>query len=169
MSRTSLLSLRATGLPRSCTTVKKNVLPCPGSLSTQMRPPIIWTSCREIVNPSPVPPYRRVVPPSAWEKLSKISFCLSFGIPMPVSDSEKSSSTFFSSALSRLTSTETSPSSVNLMALPTRLTSTWRSRSGSPRTAIGTSGWTSRSSSRFFPEARWAMISASCSTTLCRS
>ena len=36
--------------------------------------------------------------------------------------------------------TTTSPRSVNLMALPTRLTSTWRSRPASPTSASGTSG-----------------------------
>ena len=38
------------------------------------------------------------------------------------------------------TRTMTSPRSVNLMALPTRLISTWRRRIGSPRTAAGTDG-----------------------------
>ena len=41
--------------------VKWNVLPWPASLTTQMRPPIRLTSCAEIANPSPVPPYLRVV------------------------------------------------------------------------------------------------------------
>ena len=44
-----------------------------GSLSTQMRPPISSTSCVEMVRPSPVPPYLRVVEPSACAKASKIS------------------------------------------------------------------------------------------------
>ena len=42
--------------------------------------------------------------------------------------------------LSTATSTTTSPLSVNLMALPTRLTTIWRSRPGSPTRASGTSG-----------------------------
>ncbi len=44
--------------------------------------------------------------------------------------------------------TATSPRSVNLTALPSRLMSTWRSRPGSPRSADGTSGSTSAVSSR---------------------
>ena len=63
--------------------VKWNVLPSPGSLSTQIRPPIMWTSVAEIVRPSPVPPNRRVVDPSAWLNASKIVACLSAGMPMP--------------------------------------------------------------------------------------
>ena len=46
-------------------TVKWNVLPAPGVLSTQMRPPISCTRFDEIVKPRPVPPYRRVIDPSA--------------------------------------------------------------------------------------------------------
>ena len=63
----------------------------PGSLSSQIRPPIIWTSVAEIVRPSPVPPNRRVVEPSAWLKASKIVACLSAGMPMPVSVTAKCS------------------------------------------------------------------------------
>ena len=48
----------------------------------------------------------------------------------------------------RCTSIATSPRSVNLMALPSRLISTWRSRCGSPRTAAGRSGCTCTVSSR---------------------
>ena len=36
--------------------VNQNVDPLPGSLSTPISPCIIFTSCREIVSPSPVPP-----------------------------------------------------------------------------------------------------------------
>ena len=49
-----------------------NVLPRPGSLSTQIRPPISSTSLAEIVRPRPVPPNRRVVEPSACSNGSKI-------------------------------------------------------------------------------------------------
>ena len=38
----------------------------PGALSTPISPPISSTSCLEIARPSPVPPYLRVVEPSAW-------------------------------------------------------------------------------------------------------
>ena len=66
-------------------TVKWNVLPSCGALSSQMRPPISSTSVDEIVSPSPVPPKRRVVDPSACLNGSKIAFCLSAGMPMPLS------------------------------------------------------------------------------------
>src|SRR5690349_353854 len=46
--------------------VKWNELPLPSSLSTQIRPPNISVSLREIVSPRPVPPYLRVVELSAW-------------------------------------------------------------------------------------------------------
>ncbi len=69
--------------------VNWNVLPWPGSLSTQIRPPISRTSVEEIVRPSPVPPNRRVVDPSAWLNASKIVACLLCGMPMPVSLTEK--------------------------------------------------------------------------------
>ena len=36
--------------------VKKKVLPIPGMLSTQIDPPISWTSLEVIVSPNPVPP-----------------------------------------------------------------------------------------------------------------
>ena len=36
--------------------VKWNVLPCPNSLSTQIRPPIKWTRLEAMASPSPVPP-----------------------------------------------------------------------------------------------------------------
>ena len=50
---------RRAAAPKCATKWKR--LPRPASLSTQMRPPISSTSCAEIVRPSPVPPYRRVV------------------------------------------------------------------------------------------------------------
>ena len=53
--------------------VKWKVLPLSTSLSTQMRPPIRSTSCEAMLRPSPVPPYLRVVEPSACVKASKIS------------------------------------------------------------------------------------------------
>ena len=63
----------------SSDTVKWNVLPIPGSLSTHTRPPINSTSVDEIVSPRPVPPKRRVVEPSAWRNASKMAWCCSGG------------------------------------------------------------------------------------------
>ena len=71
---------------RSNDTVKWNVLPLPGSLSSQMRPPSSATRFVEIARPRPVPPYLRVVEPSAWMNGLKIAACCSCGTPMPVSD-----------------------------------------------------------------------------------
>ena len=69
---------RATGpSARPNRAVKWKVLPLPTVLSTQIRPPIICTSCEEMARPRPVPPYLRVVEASAWEKASKISRCFS--------------------------------------------------------------------------------------------
>ena len=61
-----------------------------------------------------------------------MSFCFSSGMPIPVSVTVKCRRTPSAVSSSSSTRTTTSPRSVNLIALPTRLTSTWRSRSGSP-------------------------------------
>ena len=44
------------------------VLPWPGRLSTPIASPINWANCLQIASPNPVPPYFRVVEPSAWVK-----------------------------------------------------------------------------------------------------
>ena len=50
----------------ACTgSLKWKLLPRPGSLSTQMLPPISCTSRAQMVRPSPVPPNSRVVELSA--------------------------------------------------------------------------------------------------------
>ncbi len=54
----------------------------------------------------------------------------------------------------------TSPCSVNLTALPSKFSSTWRRRWGSPRTQAGTSGATSQVSSSPLVWARTASTSA---------
>ena len=140
---------RARGRSRSGRQKRKRE-PRPGSLSTAMRPPISPTSWAEIERPRPVPPYSRVVEPSAWAKASKISSCLSRGMPIPVSATRKPSTTAPASSDCFSTCTTTSPRSVNLMALPTRLTRTWRSRGPSPTRRSGTSGAIRPASSRPF-------------------
>ena len=62
-----------------------NVLPTPGVLSTRISPPNNRAISRLIERPSPVPPYLRLVAPSACWNDSKISRCLSFAMPIPVS------------------------------------------------------------------------------------
>ena len=51
----------------------------PASLSSQMRPPSSATRLIEIASPSPVPPYLRVVEPSAWMNGLKIAFAAPAG------------------------------------------------------------------------------------------
>src|SRR6266545_875861 len=64
--------------------VKVNVLPWPGVLSTQIRPPCASISLRQIDSPRPLPCFspRR---PWTWRNSSKISGSCSGAIPMPVS------------------------------------------------------------------------------------
>ena len=95
---------------------------------------------------------------SAWVKGSKINFCFSAGMPMPVSATvicTVCTSSLFSFTL---TCSETSPFCVNLMALPTRLRTTCRSRRPSPVTHSGTSGAISQISSSALSSARKASV-----------
>ena len=113
---------------------KRNTLPRPGSLSTSMVPPRSSTRRLQIASPSPVPPKRRVVEASTWEKGWNRRMRLSAGMPIPLSWTEKCSM-----SACRRTSTWTSPSAVNLTALLTRLARTWRRRVGSDMHVVGQS------------------------------
>ena len=113
-------------------TTNEKVLPSPTRLSSSIFPPIISTRRQEIARPSPVPPYFRVVEPSACSNGEKIVDCFSGGIPMPVSATANRSPTSSPSRHARSTVTRTSPRSVNLTALPTRFTRTCRKRPPSP-------------------------------------
>ena len=115
--------------------MKWNVLPSPASDSTQIRPPINSTICFEIESPSPVPPYSLVVEDSACVNFWKIASCLSRGIPIPVSATEKCRIPGLSPGTTRIATT---PVSVNLMAFDTRFTSTRCNRLESPFTYRGT-------------------------------
>ena len=64
------------------------MLPSAGSLRTWISPPSRRVISREMESPSPVPPYLRLVVPSACWNASKMIFCLFLGIPMPVSITE---------------------------------------------------------------------------------
>ena len=68
---------------RVSVTVK--VEPAPGVLSTDTSPPISWARRRTIERPRPVPPKRRVVELSAWEKGWNSRACCASFMPMPVS------------------------------------------------------------------------------------
>src|SRR5215475_7190434 len=93
-----------------------------------MRPPCISTICLAMARPRPVPPLALVRELSTWWNCSKIRSCWSSGMPGPVSVTETAKWPFRAPA-----AILTSPASVNLMALPTRLSSTCVSRCSSPR------------------------------------
>ena len=86
-----LAGFRSTGFSktRSHRMVKWKRLPFPGSLSTQILPPINSVSLFAIASPKPVPPLLRVIDPSACVNASKINRSFSAGIPMPVSSTRK--------------------------------------------------------------------------------
>ena len=83
-------------------TVKWKWLPWPGSLSTQMRPPISSAKCFEISRPTPAP----VILPrgGAVRRRERIEHCARFldvGIPMPVSLTVKRTIYVFSGRVRR--------------------------------------------------------------------
>ena len=98
--------------------------PVPTALLTPIWPSIRSTNPREMASPKPVPPYLRVVEPSACENGWKMRDCAPGSKPMPESMISKSSRTELASALSLRTRRETSPLSVNLIALESRFKST---------------------------------------------
>ena len=83
-----------------------------------------------------MPPYLRVVDESSWLNSSNSRCSRSAGMPMPVSRTATCSS--LGSSPGSAVST-TSPASVNLTALPSRFTSTWRKRVTSPFRPVGKS------------------------------
>ena len=116
-----------------------------------------------------MPPYFLVVDVSACAKASKILFCLSIGMPIPVSVTEKCSTTSAPSPFSTPACNTTSPRSVNLMAFPTRFTMIRPSRLGSPTRSSGMSGGKCEANSRPFSCARTAntfIVSATVSRNL---
>src|SRR6266542_686543 len=118
-----------TSLCRSTRTgsVNQKVEPVPRPDSTHIRPPCISMILLAMVSPRPVPPFTRVLELSACWNSSK-TFCWSAAeIPRPVSDTATTNAPF-----AEVTCTPTSPTSVNLMALPTRFRSTWVIRCSSP-------------------------------------
>src|SRR6185437_2105503 len=64
------------------------VLPLLGVLLRRISPPSRRDSSRLMARPRPVPPYLRLVEPSACWKASKMICCFSLGMPMPVSLTE---------------------------------------------------------------------------------
>ncbi len=96
-----------------------NVLPSPGALLTSIAPPSRRAISRLMVSPRPVPPYLRLVVPSACWNASKMSFCLSSGMPMPVSCTAKRMDLRRRRARARRASS-TPPFAVNLNAFDSR-------------------------------------------------
>src|SRR3954469_18559503 len=142
-------------------TAIRNVEPSPRTDSTSMVPPCIATSRCEIARPRPVPPFWRVELLSTCWNSSKMRFWSSGAMPGPVSRTAMSKKP---SAAPAAISTE--PLSVNLIALPTRLSSTWVRRRSSPR-PIGSASATD--AVRFNPLA-WAsgpVVATTVSTTDC--
>ena len=84
-----------------------------------------------------MPLARRVAAPSSWVNCSNTSGICSAGMPIPVSVTLHRSRTRSRVADAIDTAIETRPSSVNLTALPARLSSTWRRRPPSASTRAG--------------------------------
>ena len=118
---------------------------------TWRSPPRRRAISREIDSPSPVPPYLRLVVPSACRNGSKISCCLSRAMPMPVSATEKPTTppprnaSFMKRVpgLARCTRRVTDPRAVNLRAFASRFLRTCCNRCGSVWMCVGRSTSTS--------------------------
>ena len=139
----------ATSATTGSVMVKAKVLPTPGVLVMPICPPISSTKRLQMARPSPVPPNRRVVDASAWEKPLKICCWCSGAIPMPESCTENCTVTCSALRACTLSASTTWPWVVNLMALPHRLISTCCKRIASPNTTSGREGSTSNSTSMF--------------------
>src|SRR5439155_3716184 len=109
--------------------VNTNVLPFPGSLSTQIRPPCSSTRRFESASPSPVPSPCSLPAAACWNS-SKIRAWSAGAIPGPVSATETRTSP---STRAALTSTAP-PGGVNLTAFQSRLRTTCLTRRSSPVT-----------------------------------
>jgi len=95
-----------------------------------------------MASPRPVPPYLRVVEPSAcWNASNSVGWA-SAAMPMPSSLTFRESIGTPARMPSSSTSSSMRPFSVNLTALPTRLVSTCHSRCSSPVSQGGTSAAT---------------------------
>ncbi len=114
------------------------VLPTPGSLSSQMRPPMSSTSRRQIVSPRPVPPCLRVVDMSAcvngWNSFAD---CSARHADAGVAHGELELHLFAGAFEQFDARAGFRRCSVNLTALLTRLVRIWPSRSGSPSRCSG--------------------------------
>ena len=113
-------------------------------LSKPIDPPMASVRPFAMVVPSPVPPCLRDRLLSACSKASNNLARAAAGMPMPVSVTVKRRRCRVADGISASdTCSRTSPDGVNLIALLSRLTSTWRRWPGSPRNRVATSGATS--------------------------
>ena len=101
-----------------------------------------------MTSPSPVPPKRRLVEPSAWVNSSNRRSCCSSLIPIPVSMTAISIAWRAGPSSITRTSTSIPPTSVNFTALERKLLRIWRTRSGSPTWAGASCSSTFAASSR---------------------
>ena len=126
----------------SNSSVKKNVVPCPTSLSKSRRPPISSTNLLEIVSPRPVPPYLRVIDVSAWLNASKIRDFCSLVTPIPLSWTSNFIFVLplFSEGNRRILTLILPPLFVNLTAFERRLITTSLILVGSPLIGRSKSG-----------------------------
>ena len=147
------------------------VEPWPGTERTWSSPPSSRAISRLIERPRPVPPYLRLVVPSACWNASKISFCLSCGMPMPVSLTEISIASSTSRRIGWLglqpsaavrTERVTAPCAVNLNALDKRLRTTCWSRFSSVRMVAGSASSNSTWNARPFSDASWRKVRSIC-------
>jgi hypothetical protein len=117
--------------------VNQNVEPWPGVLSNPISPPISATTRRQMASPRPTPPNARLAElsacPNGWNRRARSSGAM----PMPVSATSILSAAVPSPTGVLLDVTPISPAGVNLIALPIRLSRTWRKRPGSPSSRSG--------------------------------
>ncbi len=124
-SRTDIQVSPLAPLQTSAGTSMMKVEPSPGTLSAQIRPPIISVNRCARVRPRPVPPKSRVVESSACENSLKISPSFSYGMPIPVSVTLNTNQSL-APRVSRCVYRVMVPFSVNLAALEIRLNRFWR-------------------------------------------
>ena len=124
---------------------KRKVVPCSGALRTSMSPPIRRTSSWLIDSPRPVPPKRCATEADAWLKFWNSRRCSSRVMPMPLSLTVNSIIARPSRSSRQRAPTRIQPWRVNLIALDSKLVSTWRSRGASPRSCAGISASASTS------------------------
>ncbi|GAA3150909.1 hypothetical protein GCM10020001_088160 [Nonomuraea salmonea] len=137
----------------------ENTLPCPGVLRTVMAPPSRYAISRQIDSPSPVPPYLRLVVPSACWNAPKITSSCCPGMPTPVSTTRSAmagpwgrTDAGSSPGAAGSMRSSTLPVSVNLTAFDSRFRSTCRSRESSVSSSAGTPGArVTRKSRPFWP------------------